>query len=120
MGPSVLAEAEDHPLRARDDAGAAVPLAGPEHEEDEDEAGPAAELDEDAAWAEEEQERGDDHRPRHVEPEGHLGQAEGPPGHLASGQEIVLDAGRGFPAEGGADPDQDGKVGENNGVIPNP
>ena len=102
---------EDHPLGSSDDTGAAMPLAGPEHEENEDEVGPAAKLDIDAARPQQEQERGDDHRPGHVEPDGHLGEPERPPGHLAAGEEVVLHAGRGLFAEVRADSDQDGEVG---------
>jgi hypothetical protein len=110
---------EDHPLGGGDDAGAAVPLAGPEHEENEDKAGPAAKLDIDAARPQQEQERGDDHRPGHVEPEGHLGEPERPLGHLAAREEVVLQTGCGLFAEIGADSDQDGEVGKDDAVITN-
>jgi hypothetical protein len=95
-----------------------MPLAGPEHQEDKHQARASSELDVDAARAEHEQERGDDHRPGHVEPERHLRQAQRPPGHLAAGQEIVLEAGGGFFAEVRADADQDEEVDGDDGVIP--
>ena len=94
-----------------------MPLARVADQEGQHEDGAATELDVKTTWPQHIEETGHNHRAGHIEPGGHAGDAEQPPGHRSATQVIVFKARRSLSGHDQPDHQAQRQIADDDGVI---